>query len=105
MRVAREHQQHIPRILLAENHGSTIDSLLQTFGDRQLALNVDVCTSHRSAVRKLLVSPYQLIISSVHLAEIDDFFLLHRTQALDAGVPLVITAATGEKVSARRVLE
>ena len=74
-------------------------------GEEQLDLDVEVCTSHRIAVRKLLASPYQLIISSVHLAEIDDFFLLHRTQALAAGVPLVITAATGEKASARRALQ
>jgi DNA-binding NtrC family response regulator len=56
-------------------------------------------------VHKLVASTYQLIISSAHLAEIDNFLLLQRAQALAAGVPLVITAATGEKVSARRVLE
>src|SRR5262245_47551356 len=34
-----------------------------------------------------------------------DFFLLQRTHALDTGVPVVITAATGEKAAARRVLD
>ena len=93
----------VPRILIAEKHVSTVDSLIETFWNSQLAL--DVCTSHRSAVRKLLATPYQVIISNVHLAEIDDFLLLHRTQALEVGVPLVITATTGEKESARRVLK
>jgi DNA-binding NtrC family response regulator len=94
-----------PRILIAENHFSTVESLIQTFGDKRLDLEFDVCTSHRSAVRRLLASPYQVIISGVHLAELDDFLLLKRTQALEAFVPLVITATTGDKESARRVLE
>jgi len=94
-----------PRILIAENHLSTVESLIQIFGDRRLDFDYEVCTSHRGAVRKLLASPYQLIISGVHLAEIDDFLLLNRTQALEAFVPVVISAATGEKESARRVLE
>jgi len=59
---------HIPRILMAENHFSTMESLIQTLGDRRFHLDFDVCTSHHSAVRKLLASPYQLIISGVHLA-------------------------------------
>jgi len=95
-----------PRILIAENHLPTLESLVQTFRDRQLLyLDIDVCTSHRSAVRKLLRSPYELIISGAHLAEIDSFLLVNRTRALEAFVPLVITAATGEKESARRVLK
>src|SRR5262245_60930958 len=94
-----------PRILIAEQHGSTVESLIQTCGDRQLDLEIDVCTSHRSAVCKLLAFPYQLIISSVHLAALEDFFLLRHTHALDMGVPVVITAATGEKAVARRVLD
>jgi DNA-binding NtrC family response regulator len=95
----------IPRILMAENHFSTVESLIQTIGDRRLHLDFDVCTSHHSAVHKLLAFPYQLIISGVQLAELDDFSLLKRTQALEAFVPLVITATTGDKESARRVLE
>src|SRR6187549_1203539 len=96
---------HIPRILMAENHFSTMESLIQTLGDRRFHLDFDVCTSHHSAVRKLLASPYQLIISGVHLAELDDFLLLKRIQALEVFVPLVITATTGDKASARRLLE
>ena len=96
---------HIPRILMAENHFSTMESLIQTLGDRRFHLDFDVCPSHHSAVRKLLASPYQLIISGVHLAELDDFLLLKRIQALEVFVPLVITATTGDKASARRLLE
>jgi len=36
---------------------------------------------------------------------VDDFLLLHRTQALDEFVPVMITTATGEKDSAHRILE
>ena len=62
-----------PRLLIAENNFSTVESLLTTIGDRRLDLDFDVCTSHDGAMRKLFDSPYQLIISDVHLAETDDF--------------------------------
>src|SRR5262249_7330288 len=93
------------QVLLVQPNVSAAHSFFEIFGDRRLDLNFDICTSHRSAVRKLLASPYQLIISGAHLAEIDEFLLLTRAQALDAVVPLVITVATDEKASARRVLE
>ena len=93
------------RLLLAENDFSTYDPLIRTFGDRRLDLDIDVCTSHRDAVRQLLGSPYQLIISGAHLAEMDDFLLVKRTQSLDTFVPLVVTASASEKESAYRVLE
>jgi DNA-binding NtrC family response regulator len=56
-------------------------------------------------MRKLLASPYQLIICGAHLAEIDDFLLLERTKALDPLVPFVVTAGASEKESAGRLLE
>jgi DNA-binding NtrC family response regulator len=55
-------------------------------------------------VRKLLASPYELIISGPCLAEMDDFLFLKRTQTLETSVPLVVTADASEKPSARRVL-
>src|SRR5262245_11260939 len=94
-----------PRLLIAENDFSTVESLIGTVGDRRLGVDFDVCTSPRGAVRKLLAAPYQLIISGVHLAEMDDFLLLTRTQALETFVPLVITASASEKESARQVLQ
>ena len=93
------------RILLAENDLSTYDPLIRTFGDRRLDVDIDVCTSHRDAVRQLLGSPYQLIISGANLAEMEDFLLVKRTQSLDTFVPLVVTASASEKESACRVLE
>src|SRR5262249_40260798 len=93
------------RLLLAENDFSTYDPLIRTFGDRRLDVDIDVCSSHRDAVRQLLGSPYQLIISGAHLAEMDDFLLVKRTQALETFVPVVVTASAAEKESACRVLE
>jgi len=95
-----------PRLLIAENNFSTVKSLVRTFRDeRLLDVAFDVCTSPRGAVRRLLADPYQLLISGVHLAEMDDFLLLTRTQALETFVPLVITASALEKESARQVLQ
>jgi len=93
-----------PRILIAQNHFPTFESLVNTIADRRLDADFDFATSHRGAVRKLLGSPYELIISGACLAEMDDFLLLKRTQALETSVPLVVTAGASEKVSARRVL-
>ena len=95
---------HFPRLLIAEDHFPTFESLISTIADRRLDVDFDVCTSHRGAVRKLLAAPYQLIISGAHLAEMHDFLLLKRTQALERFVPLVVTAGASEKESARRVL-
>src|SRR5262245_48066995 len=97
-----------PRLLIAENNFSTFESLIDTFGKSRLDLNFDLCTSRDGAMRKLLDSPYQLIISDAHLAEMDDFSLLKRSQARETFVPFLITASpsnTLDKESARRVLE
>ena len=93
-----------PRILIAEKHFPTFESLVNTIADRRLDADFDFSTSHRGAVRKLLASPYELIISGACLAEMDDFLLLKRTQTLETSVPLVVTADASEKPSARRVL-
>jgi DNA-binding NtrC family response regulator len=52
----------------------------------------------------LLASPYQLVISDAHLMEMDDFSLLKRIRALETSVPVVVTASTSEKESARLAL-
>ena len=94
-----------PRLLIVENNFSTTEPLIRAFGDRRLDVDFDVCTTHVTAVRKLLAAPYQLIISGAHLAEIDDFLLLKRAQKLQPFVPFVVTASASEKERARRVLE
>ena len=95
-----------PRLLIAESVPSGLESLLQTFGDKRLDVDIDIdlCTSPRSAVRKLLLSRYQLVISGAPLAEMEDFLLLRRTRALHAYIPVVVTAGASQKDSARRVL-
>lgn len=92
-----------PRLLIADNNSSAVEPLIRTL-DRRLDVDFDVCTSPRGAVRKLLLSPYQLIISGAQLAEMDDFLLLRRTKAFHTYVPLVVTASASEKDSARRLL-
>jgi DNA-binding NtrC family response regulator len=94
----------LPRLLIAESNLSTFEPLIRTLRDERLAIDFDVCTSHWNAVWKLLASPYQLIISGVHLAEMHDFLLVKRAQALQTFVPFVVTASASEKEVARRVL-
>jgi DNA-binding NtrC family response regulator len=96
-----------PRILIAENNSATVKSLIGTFGNRRLDVDYDVCTSHDYAVLKLFHSPppYQLVISSVHLAEVNDFFLLKHNQNLQPFVPFVITSGASDTELSRRALE
>jgi len=94
-----------PRLLIAENNFSTTEPLIRALGDRRLDVDFDLCTSHSNAVRKLLAAPYQLIISGTHLAEMDDWLLLKRAQALQPFVPFVVTAGSSETEAARQVLE
>src|SRR5215831_14330291 len=95
----------LPRLLIAENNLSTFEPLIRAFRDERLDIDFDVCTSHWSAVWKLLASPYQLIISGVHLAEMHDFLLLKRAQARQTFVPFVVTASASEKEVACRILK
>ena len=94
----------LPRVLIVENDFSVIEPLINTFSDRRLDFDFDACTSSLGAARKLLASPYQLLISGAHLAEMNDFLLLKRTQALETFVPVVVTASASTKESARRAL-
>src|SRR5215475_3728631 len=94
----------LPRLLIAESNLSTFEPLIRTLRDERLDIDFDVCTSHWSAVWKLLASPYQLIISGVQLAERHDFLLLKRAQARHTFVPVVVTASASEKEGARRAL-
>lgn len=57
-----------PRLLIAESNSSAVEPLIRAL-DRRLDVDIDLCTSPRGAVRKLLLSSYQLIISGVQLAE------------------------------------
>ena len=93
-----------PRLLIAADYASTVEPLLRTFRDGRLDVDFDLCTSQTNAVRKLLASPYQLIIAGARLAEMDDYFLLKRSQSLEGFVPFVISASASEKQSASRVL-
>jgi CheY-like chemotaxis protein len=96
-----------PRVLLADGNLAAVESLARTFGDRRLDFDYEICTSHDQVAQKLFRSPksYQLIISSVRLAEINNFFLLKHSHTLQPFVPFVITAGPSERNSSRRALE
>jgi len=95
------------RILIAENNTSTAESLIHSIQDSRLDVEYDVCTSYNSAVIQLFRSPppYKHVISSVHLAEIDDFLLLKHNRLLQPDVPFVITAGAETIEPSRRALD
>jgi len=96
-----------PRVLIAENHTSTVDSLIATIGGNRLNFEYDLCSSHDHAVIKLFrsPSPYHLVISSVQLAEADDFLLIKHNRFLQQDVPFVITTDATDIKSSRRALK
>ena len=94
----------VPRLLIAADCASAVEPLLRTFADSRLDVDFDLCTSQASAARKLSATPYQLVIAGAHLAEVDDFFLLKRSQSLQQFVPFVVTAGASEQAPAGRVL-
>ena len=96
-----------PRILIAESNLSTVESLLHTIEDGRLDLDYDLCGSQESAITKLFRSPppYQLIISGVHLAAMNDFLLLKHNRTLQPFIPFVVTTSASEIESSRRALQ
>ena len=93
------------RILIAEHDSLAIEALAHTLVKSLPKVRFDLCVSCDNAMEKLIASPYNLIISDVHLAEMDDFVLLKHDEVLQQSVPVVITAATSDKQAARQALE
>src|SRR5262245_15613964 len=93
------------RILIAEHDSLALEALAHTLGKSLPEVRFDMCASCDHAIEKLMASPYNLIISDVHLAEMDDFFLLKHNDALQQSVPVVITAAASDRQAARQALE
>jgi DNA-binding NtrC family response regulator len=98
---------HFPRILIAESNLCTAESLVQTIKDERLDIDYEVCFSHDRAVIKLFRSPppYQLVISSIPVAERDDFFLLKHNRALQPDVPFMLTAGPANTASVHRAIQ
>jgi DNA-binding NtrC family response regulator len=65
----------------------------------------DVCVSWDNAMEKLIASPFNLIISDVHLAEMNHFVLLKHKEVLQKSVPVVITAVDSDTQAVRPALE
>jgi DNA-binding NtrC family response regulator len=93
------------RILIAEYDALTLETLAHTLGKSMPKVRFDLCVSCDNAIEKLIASPYNLIISDVHLAETNHFFLLKHNEVLQKSVPVVITAAASDKQAARQALE
>ena len=96
-----------PRILLVDKNVLAVESLVHRIRDERLDLDYDVCLSHERAIIKLFRSPppYQLVISSVPMAEQDDFFLLKHNRIQQPTVPFVLTTGLADTASARRAID
>jgi DNA-binding NtrC family response regulator len=93
------------RILIADYDSSSLETLVHTLEKRLPKVRSDVCVSCDNAMEKLIASPYNLIISDVHLAEMHYFSLLKHNEVLQKSVPVVITAAASDTQAARQALE
>lgn len=63
----------------------------------------DFCTTANEALNRVADPAYDLVISSAHFAECENFFLLNSLKCLS--VPLVITSARSTIALSRRALE
>src|SRR5262249_11218362 len=88
-----------------EKQFSIVEPLIDVFRDRRLNVDFDVSTSQHHALKKLLTSPYQLIVSGASLAQMEDFLLPECIHVLDTHAPMVVSANKLEQDCARRVLE
>jgi DNA-binding NtrC family response regulator len=80
---------------------------LNAFRDRRLDFDFHLCTSRDGAMRKLSSSPYELVISDVRLAELNQFSLIKHIEGLGTFMPFVVTANLSnqeERESVREVL-
>jgi len=93
------------RILIAEYDALTLETLAHTLEKSLPKVRFDLCVSCDNAMEKLIASPYNLIISDVHLAETNHFYLLKHHEVLQKSVPVVITAASSDNQAARQALE
>lgn len=93
------------RILIAEYDSSTLETLAHVLEKSLHKVRFDVCVSSDNAMEKLIASPYNLIISDVHLAEMHHFSLLKHNEVLQKSVPVVITTVGSETHVARQALE
>ena len=92
------------RVLIAEYDSLALEALAHTLGTSLPEVRFDVCASCDHALEKLIAIPYNLIISDVHLAEMDDFVLLKHSKVVQKSIPVVITAAASDKQAALQAL-
>jgi DNA-binding response OmpR family regulator len=94
-----------PVILITERDPFMLEMLPDALHQRMPAVKLEVCSSRDHGMEKLITSRYKLVISNVHIAELDDFLFLKRSRLLQRGAPLVITGGQVESASIRYALE
>jgi len=96
-----------PRILLADTSLSALESLIQSTRGERVEYDYEVCLSHDRAITKIFRSPppYQCVISSISVAEANNFFLLRNVRLLQPHVPVLLTAGPAETASAGLALQ
>ena len=100
-----EGSSHQSSVLIVETDSSLLESLPQHIWESEPGCALDVCATRECALEKLLASPYQLIISGIHLAEMNDFFLLERAGNLQPLTPVVVTATGADQAAAKVALD
>ncbi|HZH50024.1 MAG TPA: response regulator [Nitrospira sp.] len=92
------------RVFFAETDSSMLDIFPRTLREGLPGLVLDTCSSQDHAMQRLQASPYDVIVSSIGLAEMDDFALFKRARLLNGHAPFIITAGKSERESARSAL-
>src|SRR3954447_2309901 len=87
-----------PRVLVADDEASVRDLLSKTLALAEY--DVDVAADGRSAVDRLRILPYDLLITDLRMPGIDGLSVIREARRLKADIPVIIITGYSSEASA-----
>ena len=94
-----------PRVFIAESNPALLELLPSALSQHIPGIVMDICSSFDGAIQKLpLISHYDVVLSSVGLAEVGKFILLNQHRRLHPLIPFIVTARAQDHAIAREAI-
>ena len=87
-----------PRVLVADDEASVRDLLSKTLALAEY--DVDVAADGRSAVERLRILPYDLLITDLRMPGVDGLSVIREARRLKADIPVIIITGFSTEASA-----
>jgi excisionase family DNA binding protein len=87
-----------PRVLVADDEASVRDLLSKTLALAEY--DVDVAADGRSAVERLRILPYDLLITDLRMPGVDGLSVIREARRLKADIPVIIITGFSNEASA-----